>query len=709
MHGGMNMGYDEKYFAKSANKKAMIIWLTLAVVLTGSYLIEIFKGLRTVEYYLTFLVFCWLPFLIGLVVVKIKGWHTPIYKDVIAFGYGFFYGFVLMTTDTMLAVMFILPLTSMLILFKNRNFMIRCCVTNVLLLIIYIVKNYMAGLNSPSDITNYEIQLAATVLCYVGYILSINHLNQSDGAMVDSIKDNLQKVVSTIEQVKVASNEVVDGVTVVRELSDENKDGAEFVVQGMEELAENNEELSQKIDSSMEMTENINSQVVDVAELTKRIVSIINESISHATTSSERLSDVVESTNVMANLSSEIENILSEFRNEFNMVKKETGTIESITSQTNLLALNASIEAARAGEAGKGFVVVAEEIRSLSMGTQTSSNSIMSALQNLETTSDRMTEAITNILKLIYETLDKMKMVDASVETITEESMQLGQEIQVVDEAIKKVEVSNKNMVDNMKQVTDIMTTVTQSVQKSESTTKTMLSKYAETSNNVGKIETVVGKLVEELGAGGFMSLEDIRKGMNISIKNMQGTAANNEIMTEVAETMEDGLLIKISDATEKFFGNKAIRNQYEVKITVDNALYIWSDVSVKQVKQNGDIYYKVIITDKPKVLNRRKYPRLAMSNPCKIVLSEEDKTFDARVVNISAGGFAFLCSERDFANAKGKSVEIIIQDFDLLKGAGLKGTIIRSTEDDGKYIVGCRMNKDNMEICKYVKKKLMH
>lgn len=56
------MGYDEQYFAKSANKKAMTIWLTLGIVLSVAYLIEIFKGLRTIEYYLTFLAFCWIPF-----------------------------------------------------------------------------------------------------------------------------------------------------------------------------------------------------------------------------------------------------------------------------------------------------------------------------------------------------------------------------------------------------------------------------------------------------------------------------------------------------------------------------------------------------------------------------------------------------------------------------------------------------------------------
>ncbi|MBQ6887472.1 MAG: methyl-accepting chemotaxis protein [Lachnospiraceae bacterium] len=694
------MEYSEEYFAKSANKKAMGMWALAGVVLSLAYVLELVKGTRTITYFCAFLAMCWIPFFIGLVVLKVKGMGVSYYKDIIAYGYGFFYAFVMLTTNNALAVMYVLPMSSMLVLYKNRNLMLRVGFANMLVVGISVVSGCMSGRNTANDIATYEIQFIAVLLCYVGYILSINHLHNSDGAMLDSVKGNLKKVTTTIEQVKEASTAVVDGVTVVRELAEENKEDAGHVVDSMEELSGNNEILNQKVESSMEMTEDIDSQVANIAELTDRIVTIIDKSVTHAAKSSDELASVVESTNTMAKLSSEVEKILGEFSSQFEMVKQETGTIESITSQTNLLALNASIEAARAGEAGKGFAVVADEIRNLSMGTQNSSNSIMEALQHLENTSEKMTESITTILKLIYETLEKVEDVNTSVTTITEDSKQLGSEIQVVDNAVKKVEISNKNMVDNMKQVKDIMLAVNEGVRNSEETTKTMLSKYEETTRNVVNIENVVGKLVEELGDGGFMGVEDIQPGMNIAI-----VAGSEEYKTEVAGTSGDGVLIHSAGQAEAFIGSRGGKERYEIRVIVDNAMYIWDDVKATSTKLDGEGAYKLWISGNPKVVNRRKYPRFAMSNYCKILMKSDNRSYDGRIVNISAGGFAFSCSANEFADAVGKQVEITIQGFELLEGEALKGIVIRSTHDGGRYIVGCRMPEDNIKIRDYVSK----
>lgn len=696
------MEYNEKYFSKSANIKTMIMWLAMIIVLTGTYITEVTRGARSLESYLLMLLVSWGPFILGLVVLKIKGWHSELYHNIVGVGFGLLYLYIMLTSVGTLTFTYVLPLVSMLIIYKKMNFILRCGAATMIVIVITIVRNFLSGMNTAQDIANYAIQFAILLFSYIGYVIAIKHMVKSDGALLGSVQTNLNRVVDTVSRVKVASNAIVDGVTVVRELAEENKEGATVVVSSMEELAAKSQVLSDKIDSTMEMSQDIDDQVGNVAELVEHIVELSGKSVSHAEGSAKELETAVESANVMAKLSAEVDVILNEFRNQFKKVKEETGTIESISSKTNLLALNASIEAARAGEAGKGFAVVADEIRNLSAGTKTSSNSIMDALQLLEETSEKMTESITTILQLINQTQEAMQTVNASVSMIADDSKELGEEIRVVDSAMKQVETSNKNMVDNMKLVKDIMATMSESVIDSETTTATMLSKYEETAINVEKIESVVGRLVEELGEGGFMGADDVTPGMTVMLIEDGRT---EEFHTEIAEAKEGAMYISAYAETDEYLRD-CKHKKYEVRIIVDNAMYIWRNAIVHKDKKDERLY-KLEVEGNPKVVNRRKYPRLSMRNTCDIYLKATDKFYKGHMVNISAGGFALCCDAPEFANAIGENIRITIQDFDLMQGKNLNALIIRSTKDNGKYVIGCRMHEDNMEIKKYVENKM--
>lgn len=80
--------------------------------------------------------------------------------------------------------------------------MINCGIVNSLIIVGAAVYRYMLGFNSASDMKNYQLQLSCIILCYICYVMSIRHLNESDGAMTDSIKADLHRVVTTVEQVK---------------------------------------------------------------------------------------------------------------------------------------------------------------------------------------------------------------------------------------------------------------------------------------------------------------------------------------------------------------------------------------------------------------------------------------------------------------------------------------------------------------------------
>lgn len=694
------MTYDENVFKEKANRKARKIWIVFAVLLSANYGSDASGGLYPTTSYLIFLALCWLPLIFGEVLLRVKGWATELYRYDLVIGYGIFYTFVICTTASPIAFTYILPVTSLLVLYKNRKFMINCGIANALIIVGAAVYRYMLGFNSASDMKNYQLQLSCIVLCYICYVMSIRHLNESDGAMTDSIKADLHRVVTTVEQVKSSSNIILDGITVVRELASENKHGSDIVMLGMNELTDNNNMLQDRTTSSTQMTSDIRAQVENVVALIGEMITLVEKTQSHSGVSAEDLKSLVNTTATMSQLSTELENVLENFRQEFEMVKQETGTIEKITNQTNLLALNASIEAARAGEAGKGFAVVADQIRTLSTETHASSEQIRNALSRLDATSAKMTSSIEETLKLIQITLEKVTQTGDNVNQIASDSVQLGNHIQVVDNAIKEVESSNTQLVSNMEQVSNIVDTITTCITHSSRTSERMLSKYQETADNINTIEDVMENMMCDLGIGGFMGIEDVKPGMKIDLKLVgQG---DTEYLGELIEQIPEGLLVSCQK-------NLTINGSAScmLQVTAGNILYCWDKATISPAPESGEHAFKITITTRPRINNRRKYPRMDLNNTCTIKFKNSDTEYAATMENISANGFAFLATDKIFTQSKNAEIIITIHDFALPNHNELEGRIIRCSDDNGLYIVGCQMPEDNFYILEYVEKNL--
>lgn len=692
------MDYNENEFKAKANIKARRIWLVFALLLSANYGTDVSQGGYPSTNFIIFLILCWVPFFAGDLLLRIRGKADDRYRYALVIGYGIFYTFLICTTDSPIAFTYILPVVSLLVLYKDQKFMGGCAIANIASVIVSVFYHLVVlGQNTATDQKNYQLQVACLLLCYIGYIMSIRHLIESDGALTDSIKADLKRVVTTVEQVKTASNTIMDGITVVRELATENKHGSDIVVDGMNKLTDNNDQLQSRTASSQEMTGDINSQVQNVASMINDMVSLTAESGKHAKTSSVDLESLVQTAGTMADLSNEVEHILDAFKAEFETVKQETGTIDSISSQTNLLALNASIEAARAGEAGKGFSVVAEQIRKLSTETKDSSGQISEALSRLDEISGKMTSSIEETLKLIQATLEKVTQTGENVNKITQDSSLLGEHIQTIDSAMKEVESSNRQLVENMEQVSSIVETMTTCISDSDETSKRMLSKYEESASNINNIENVIQELMCELGIGGFMGLDDIHAGMKAKVilpKHLE----RMEYHGEVRSVAENSISLILSD-NPQLNGSETCK----VQVTVDNVLYCWDQAQIQADTASGSHAYVLQLSARPEIKNRRKYPRADLSNPCTITLKDSNTTFSGQLDNISANGFAFLIRDPFFMDHKHADVAIDIQNFALSDQSHLEGHVIRCSDDEGVYIVGCQMPEDNYAIRNYV------
>ena len=513
---------------------------------------------------------------------------------------------------------------------------------------------------------------------------------------------NIDVILSTVEEVKSASTEIVNEVTVVRDLADENKHSANTVVNNMEELTGQNAVLSEKTDSSISMTSDIQRQVENIASMISQMVLLVNETNTHAGTSSRELAEVVKSTHTMADLSNDVNRIVKEFSEEFDKVKDETVSIEKITSQTNLLSLNASIEAARAGEAGRGFAVVADEIRKLSEDTKTSSTRIMNALNHLAETSAKMTDGIAKVIEIIQLNLEKITEVNTSVVSISEDSQKLNSNISLIDTAIKEVEQSNQNMVENMEQMSDAMSVMSNYVENASDNAKSMLRKYEQTTVNVGKIEASVGNLVVRLGDSGFMGIQDAKPGNKVSIIALDKEGApDKEYYGQVVRQQDSEAVVDIRPKTIPKGTNAP--TQFHLQMILGNVLYHWTDVTVSELTEGGVPYYRVVANANPKVMKRKKNPRLEIHCPCEISIDGSSKTYRGKMLDISANGMAFTSTDPDFETAEKKMITVTIPELPIPKARTIQAHIMRCKRGSNEYILGCRLSENNLAIQQYI------
>jgi hypothetical protein len=76
-------------------------------------------------------------------------------------------------------------------------------------------------------------------------------------------------------------------------------------------------------------------------------------------------------------------------------------------------------------------------------------------------------------------------------------------------------------------------------------------------------------------------------------------------------------------------------------------------------------------------------------------------------MIDISANGFAFSTYNKEFENAREKTVELSISGFKPLEGRKAEGRIIRVSDHNGEFLIGARMLQDDVTIKEYVEKNM--
>jgi methyl-accepting chemotaxis protein len=193
---------------------------------------------------------------------------------------------------------------------------------------------------------------------------------------------------------------------------------------------------------------------------------VVDTTTSSINALSMRIQQAVEEVQGLASATSNIETILK--------------VINDIADQTNLLALNAAIEAARAGESGRGFAVVADEVRTLASRTQQSTTEIRTMIEQLQSGSSAVSNAMTESQNKAAEAVENSKVADGALIRIREAISQISDmNIHIATAAEEQSSVAEE-INGNTVKIKDIVTQVTDQATETTNASKSQVEKVQE-------------------------------------------------------------------------------------------------------------------------------------------------------------------------------------------------------------------------------------
>ena len=256
-------------------------------------------------------------------------------------------------------------------------------------------------------------------------------------------QDELGQLQRAMQSMSMGLRELIGGIS----------DGVTQIARAAEQLSAVTEQTSAGVNSQKIETDQVATAMNEMAATVLEVARNAEEASEAAVAADQQAR---EGDKVVGQAIAQIERLATEVGNSteaMGHLKRESDkigsvldVIKSVAQQTNLLALNAAIEAARAGEAGRGFAVVADEVRSLALRTQKSTEeieeliiglqsgtqqvaTIMDNSRGLTDSSVELTRSAGSALANITRTVSTIQAMNAQIATAAEQQSAVAEEV----------------------------------------------------------------------------------------------------------------------------------------------------------------------------------------------------------------------------------------------------------------------------------------
>ncbi len=459
-----DIAYIEEMASKSelalANKICAVTLTVICSIISAAYVLEVFKGARTVAYMLMTILFAMGPVVICWVLYNKKN-DSEVMIHVAACGYGLLYGFVLFTAQNELVFTYAIPMFIIISLYNNKKLTILVGSAIVLMNIISAVISLTSAEDPQAISATIEIQVLVMIVI-VAYVIAISNGNLAFSEIrTAKLKLSENKTNALMQNILNISGDMTELIANVGDEMERLQDSVDQTVSSMVEVSTGTGESADAVQRQLLKTEDIQNYIGEVEEAGR----VINENI--ATTNDavnegkQNITRMIGYTEQVDKAGNDVASALEIFKEATSKMNTITDLITNVASETSLLALNASIEAARAGDAGRGFAVVASEISGLASQTTDATDNIVALIENISSQVGSMVETIQGLItvgaeesKCAEETANSFNTIAENVAVINEHSTQLFN-------VINQLATANKEIVDSIQTISSITEEVT--------------------------------------------------------------------------------------------------------------------------------------------------------------------------------------------------------------------------------------------------------
>ena len=319
---------------------------------------------------------------------------------------------------------------------QQNSFMLGLALFGLIALVlvistVVIIRSIMGPVERITGvISRIEQQKDLSLRCDVGSNDELGMIGRHFNSMVESFQKLIEQVIESVDAMRQSCEELSRNAISASEGVSKQLNETDMVATAITEMGATIDEIAKNTELAAGKAEqpHHNAQEGQIG---------VEDTISKIQSLAQQLDDSA--------------NVVAELEKDSQTIGSVLDVIRGIAEQTNLLALNAAIEAARAGEQGRGFAVVADEVRSLAMRTQESTEEIASIIQTLQSRTHSIVDIMEQSQKQGGESAQQaasagtlLAQINADVTNIMDMSTQIAAAIE--EQSMVAAEV-NKNVV----------------------------------------------------------------------------------------------------------------------------------------------------------------------------------------------------------------------------------------------------------------------